>query len=164
MKQLLLIRHAKSSWDDINQKDFDRPLNERGNKDAPAMARRLVERNIKIEAFISSPANRAISTAVYFANAYKQDASKIILVKDLYLAVPDVFDETVFDIDNLFNTVAIFSHNPAITAFANTLTQTQIDDMPTCSVFAVSAPVQSWKDFDLAKKDFLFFDFPKKNV
>ena len=59
MKKLLLVRHAKSSWDDPFQKDFDRPLNERGHSDAPLMAKRLLKQDIDIDAFVSSTAVRA---------------------------------------------------------------------------------------------------------
>lgn len=70
MKQLLLVRHAKSDWGNPGLDDFDRPLNERGKKDAPAMAKRIIEKKIKIDAFISSPAKRAAKTAKYFAAAF----------------------------------------------------------------------------------------------
>ena len=79
----------------------------------------------------------------------------------MYLATPDIFDEVVFDIDNAFKTVALFSHNDGITHYANSLASTQIDNMPTCSIFAVKANAKSWKDFDLVKKEFWFFDYPK---
>ena len=73
MKTLLLIRHAKSSWDDPGLSDYERPLNDRGKKDAPMMAERLYERGIKIDAFISSPARRARKTAEQFVKQYKKD-------------------------------------------------------------------------------------------
>ncbi|MGC5317030.1 SixA phosphatase family protein, partial [Escherichia coli] len=67
MKQLIIVRHAKSSWANIGMSDFERPLNERGNRDAPEMANRLINRNVAIDAFVSSTANRALTTAIYFA-------------------------------------------------------------------------------------------------
>jgi len=78
MKILLLIRHAKSSWDDISVTDFDRPLNERGKKDAPMMARRLSDKKIKIDAFVASPAKRAKKTAVFFAKEFGVDENDIV--------------------------------------------------------------------------------------
>lgn len=161
MKQLLLIRHAKSSWDDTSQKDFDRPLNERGHSDARMMAKRLTKRNVFIEAFISSPAKRALSTSVYFAEEYKRKPSEIITIQALYLPALQAFYDAINNTEDTFNSIAVFSHNPGITAFANSLTSTQIDDMPTCSVFAVQANINNWKDFDQAKKEFWFFDYPK---
>jgi phosphohistidine phosphatase len=73
MKSILMIRHAKSSWDDPGQPDFDRPLNERGKQDAPSMAKRLLEKSVAIDAFISSPAKRARKTASLFAAEYKYE-------------------------------------------------------------------------------------------
>ena len=165
MKQLLIIRHAKSSWDTSILKDFDRPLNERGLKDAPAMAKRLLERKIFINSFISSTAKRAFTTATFFYERYKKAGYKttgVIGIEELYLAPPKVFESIICNVNDALNTVAIFAHNPGITEFANELTNTRIDEMPTCSVFAVKIETDSWKDFADAKKSFWFFDCPKR--
>ena len=161
-KTLLLIRHAKSSWDDISLSDFERTLNDRGKSDAPKMATRLKKRKIKIDAFISSPAKRAKKTAEYFIKEFGKNADDIILVSALYDAGPINFSDTIKDIEDKYKSAAIFSHNPGITAFANQLVEkANIDNMPTCSIFAVKANVEKWKDFSNAKKDLLFFDYPK---
>ena len=162
MKTLLLIRHAKSSWDTPSQKDFDRPLNDRGHHDAPAMAERLLDKGIKIDAFISSTANRALTTARYFARKYNVSEHQIIKAPELYDAPFDVFYDVIRKIDDNFDSVAIFAHNPGITGFANDLTKTQIDNMPTCGIFAVQTDIAHWKDFPKASKNFLFFDSPKQ--
>jgi phosphohistidine phosphatase len=161
MKQLLVIRHAKSSWALAGQDDFERPLNDRGHRDAPVMAERLIERKVKIDAFIASPANRAFTTATYFAKAYGFSKKDIHFFKQLYHASPAVFFEVIGKTENAIKTVAIFSHNPGITSFVNELTATQIDNMPTCGVFAVKADIEDWKEFESAKKTFWFFDYPK---
>src|SRR5580765_1488798 len=137
MKTLLLIRHAKSSWDTPSQKDFDRPLNDRGHHDAPAMAERLLDKGIKIDAFISSTANRALTTARYFARKYNVSVHDIIKASELYDAPFDVFYDVIGKLGDGFDSVAIFAHNPGITTFANDLTKTQIDNMPTCGIFAI---------------------------
>ena len=163
MKTLFLIRHAKSSWEDTFLSDFDRPLNERGKEAAPKMATRLRKKNIHIDAFISSPAKRAKKTAEYFIKEFDGDKDEIILVSALYDAGLNDFSETIKNIDDKYKSAAIFSHNPGITSFANQLiADTNIDNMPTCSVFAVKTDSDKWKDFSKAKKEFLFFDFPKK--
>jgi phosphohistidine phosphatase len=141
--------------------DIDRPLNGRGKKDAPEMAKRLVEKKIAIEAFVSSPAKRARSTAKKFAKAYKQDKDDIILVEELYAAPSSAFFDVVSKLKDKFDTVALFSHNPGITDFANQLTDARIDNIPTSGVFAVKVDADSWSEFRDAKKEFLFFDFPK---
>jgi phosphohistidine phosphatase len=163
MKKLLLIRHAKSSWDDISQKDFDRPLNDRGHRDAPKMAKRLLKDDISIDALVSSPAVRAITTAEYFAEAYGIKKKQVMNEPVLYLADPKVFFDVIARIDDDHKTVAIFSHNPGITEFANRLCPTRVDDMPTCAIFAVKADIKSWKDFEASEKKFWFFDYPKND-
>lgn len=161
MKTLLLVRHAKSSWDNPSQKDFDRPLNNRGHKDAPAMAERLVAKNILLDALISSTALRAFTTAKYFAKAFDFPEQQIIKAPELYDAPYDVYSDVINRIDNRYDSVAIFAHNPGITMFANTLTTTKIDNMPTCCVFAVKIETDDWSSFEQAKKVYWFVDFPK---
>src|SRR6478609_11479704 len=86
MKKLYLIRHAKSSWDNIEMDDFDRPLNDRGEKDAPHMAKLLKHRDVVPDRMITSPANRALSTCRAFAKVFNFDKKKIISDKKLYHA------------------------------------------------------------------------------
>ena len=160
MKTLVLIRHAKSSWDAPGLSDFDRPLNERGKKDAPEMAKRLKEK-IDIDLFVCSPAKRARKTAKLFAEEYGVKKEDISLADDLYSATIPAFQKTVGELNNKYTAVALFSHNPGITEFANSLTNVRIDDMPTCSVFAVHADIDKWESFSNAEKKFLFFDYPK---
>ena len=161
MKQLVIVRHAKSSWDFINKDDKDRPLNDRGNKDAPMMAKRLLKQKIDIDLFVSSTATRAFTTASYFANVYDVKAKHIIQEDNLYEAPAGAFYRVVTKLPDNAACVALFSHNPGITDFANSLTTTQIDDMPTCGIFAVKADIKSWSDFEKAEKEFWFFDYPK---
>lgn len=161
-KTLLIIRHAKSSWDMSTLTDFERPLNERGKKDAPAMAQRLKEKKIKIDAFVASPAKRAKKTAELFCGEYGRKEEEIIFISKLYHAPPDVFFEVIDSLDDSYNTVAIISHNPGITEFVNLLIpEKKLDNMPTCGIFAVKIPSNKWADFKKVKREFLFFDYPK---
>ncbi len=161
MKQLLLIRHAKSSWADFSIKDFDRPLNDRGKKDAPMMAERLRKKNIDIDAFIASPAKRARKTAEAFVKELKDKKKDIEFYEELYLAGPSVFFDVISKTNDKHDTIAVFSHNEGITSFANMLTTTRIDNIPTCGVFAVKAKIKHWSEFESAEKEFWFFDYPK---
>ena len=161
MKTLIVVRHAKSSWSTIGEKDFDRPLNERGKEDAPVMAEKLVKTNIKVDAFISSSAKRARKTAKAFVEAYGKTKDDIILCDDLYNAPATTFYKTIEGLQDYFKTVAMFAHNPGITDFVNTLGDTNIDEMPTCAMFAVQASVTKWKDFKKGEKKLLFFTYPK---
>ena len=164
MKTLILIRHAKSSWDDINQKDIDRPLNDRGKKDAPEMAKRLQEKEIKIDLFVTSPAKRAKKTAKLFVEEYKSDPDGILVVEDLYDPSFEDFMKTILALPDDKNVVALFAHNPGITEFSNSLTNVKVDDMPTCAAFAVGIDIKEWKVFKEAEKKFLFFDYPKNPI
>lgn len=160
-KTLLIVRHAKSSWDIDTLNDFERPLNERGKKDAPEMAKRLKEKNVLIDSFVASPAKRAKKTAEYFIEEYGRDKGDVVFISKLYHAPVDVFFEVVEELQDHFNTVALFSHNPGITEFVNLLTDNiRLDNMPTCGIFSVKFQGQ-WKSFQKVKKEFFFFDYPK---
>lgn len=161
MKTVLLVRHAKSSWEDPMTIDFDRPLNERGKKDAPAMAKRIKKKGFEIDSLISSPAKRAKKTAKLFAEVFKYNEEKIIYKTELYHADPATFYSVIEQTSNNHESIAVFSHNPGITYFVNELTEVKIDEVPTCGVFALKAECSKWKDFKKAKKQFLFFDYPK---
>lgn len=161
MKTLLIIRHAKSSWDSTNTPDIDRPLNDRGKKDAPSMAKRLINAGIHIDRLVSSPARRARHTAELFARELKAKDTDIVILTELYHAQPNTFQQVVTQLDDDDNTVALFSHNPGITAFANTLTSVRIDNMPTCSIFAIKSGAATWSEFFNGDREFLFFDYPK---
>jgi phosphohistidine phosphatase len=162
MKTLLIIRHAKSSWEDAAVSDIDRPLNDRGRRDAPAMAQRLIKTGISIDRFVSSPAKRARQTAELFLHAFDEKGKHIIyFIPELYHADPSTFEAVVDGLDDGDDTVAIFSHNPGITAFVNTLTAARLDNMPTSAVFAVKCDVKHWKDFRASAPQFWFFDYPK---
>lgn len=165
MKTLLLIRHAKSNWNNPDMDDFDRPLNKRGKQNAPEMASRLLMRGMVPELIISSPAKRTRTTAKIMAKEWKYPKQAILLEEELYLCYASTFLKVITKIDDDFEAVAIFAHNPGITDFANYLTQEiRIDNVPTTGIFAVQAETNSWKDFDRAAKKFLFFDYPKHEI
>jgi phosphohistidine phosphatase len=161
MKQLLLIRHAKSSWDSAEITDFERPLNERGKRDAGTMAGRLQSRGITIDLIISSPAKRAKKTAEIFAAALGYPKQDIRFIDKLYEPTPEVFYEVLNEIGNEDETVAVFSHNPSITSFASSLTNIRIDNMPTCAIFGLKMKENNSTDFRAAEKTFWLFDYPK---
>ncbi len=158
MYSLLIVRHAKSNWD-FGVEDFDRPLNQRGKSDAPEMAERLKKRGVDLEVMISSPAKRALSTATLFSKVYND--LEILTIPSLYEASSKTFEKVISEQSDQFKQIAIFSHNPGITNFINSLTNVKVDDLPTCAVFAVKVNITSWKEFLEAKKEFWFYDFPK---
>jgi phosphohistidine phosphatase len=161
MKTLILVRHAKSSWEVAGQNDFDRTLNDRGKKDAREMAQRLKEKGLKPDLFVSSPDKRAHRTAKYFAQIFKTDKEDIVLIDRLYEAPLEAFQEVVGGLNKKHDIVLLVAHNPGITTFVNTLTDVHTDNMPTCGVFAVQTDAEDWKAFTDVTKKFLFFDYPK---
>jgi phosphohistidine phosphatase len=141
--------------------DLDRPLNDRGKRDAPIMAGRLLDRKIEIDAFISSPAKRARKTAEIFSRIFGQGKKHVEIKEELYEASENDFISVIENLPDDLNVVAIFSHNPGITEFANRLTVARIDNIPTSGIFAVKAETNDWKAFASAAKELLFFDYPK---
>jgi len=161
MKTLLLIRHAKSSWDNSVLSDIERPLNERGKEDAPVMAKRIRDKKIKIDAFISSPAKRAKKTTKIFMKELDKKEKNLTLSPSLYEASTNDFYTAVENLDDKNDTVALFSHNPGITDFINSLDCSPVYNMPTCAVYALKIKTKHWKEFKDTEKEFLFFDYPK---
>jgi phosphohistidine phosphatase len=165
MKQLFIIRHAKSDWGNFTLPDFERPLNDRGKTDAPVMAKRMLSKKIKIDAFISSPAKRAKKTCKLFCREFLAKEDAIIYIDELYLAPSEIFFNVIKNLDNRYESIAIFAHNPGITDFINRLCKdVHIDEMPTCSVFAVESGIENWRDLKESENTFLFFDYPKATV
>jgi phosphohistidine phosphatase len=164
MKKLYVIRHAKSSWDNTNLPDFDRPLNDRGKRDAPRMGKRLKEKSITPELMLSSPAKRALSTCKRIAEALGFPKEKIKADRTLYHADEEDILSVIRTVSDKYNTVFLFGHNPGITDFVNALSRDEamnIDNVPTCGVVAFSLDIESWQRIDFGKAKFLFFDFPK---
>src|SRR6476620_8457076 len=107
MKTLILVRHAKSSWDKPGMSDLERPLNERGKKDAPEMSKRLKERNVLPDLLLSSTAKRAKKTARLFADELGLDKDIIKENESLYMATPEAFNETLGALDDRHRVVAL---------------------------------------------------------
>lgn len=161
MKTVLIVRHAKSAPADLGQSDFDRPLNKRGKEDSLEMAKRISKEIGQIDAFISSPAKRARKTAEKFMTQYGIEKNKIILVPSLYEADSNDFYDVVENLEDSFETIALFSHNPGITDFANSQNCLNIFNMPTGSVFAFQIYTDKWSQIRIAERKLLFFFLPK---
>lgn len=165
MKTLYLIRHAKSSWDDPELGDFERPLNKRGKKDAPNMAKRIKEKRVTPDLMISSPATRAYDTCKEFAKVLDYDKDKIKTDKRLYHANEDQILVVIRDFKDRErddeDVVLLFGHNPGLTEFANLLLNENIDNIPTCGVVEAQLDINRWKDAGFGCGKLKFFDFPK---
>lgn len=164
MKTLYLVRHAKSSWDHPYLDDIDRPLNKRGQRDAPDMGKRLHSRGIFPDLIISSPANRALTTCKEIAKALGYAKDAIEISDKMYHAGENRLLEIVRNTDDTWLSLMIFGHNPGFTDFANKLTHGDIDNIPTCGVFACTFDVDAWHQVGFGIGRELFFDYPKKKA
>ena len=164
MKQLILVRHAKSSWDEPDLADIDRPLNKRGKTDAPEMGLRLKKQGIMPELMISSPAKRARSTAKKIAKQLQYPKENIKFAEGIYEATPDNLLMLVKNVQGNPGTLMLFGHNPGITEFANSLTGINIHNIPTCGIVSIQFDVDEWQQVEYKKGKLILFDYPKKGM
>jgi phosphohistidine phosphatase len=146
-KFVIFIRHAKSSWMDLSIRDFDRPLDNRGNKDAPAMARRLEDAGFIPDAIISSAAKRAMETANYFSKHYGNLPIEADL--SLYHAPPFAYMEKINHLSEDTQTVILVGHNPGMTEIANLVQSGLSDDISTCGIIITECKRnKEWNEID----------------
>lgn len=162
-KDLFLIRHAKSSWKNLELGDHARPLNKRGRHDAPLMAKILRKSSIMPDVLITSSAVRARSTAEVFAEEFGIKKKKIVIDDELYMAGNRDFIKTLSAIDDVVQTAFLFSHNPGITDFANLLCGSDVVNIPTCGVFHTRIIADKWTDLRPGECEFISLDFPKNH-
>ncbi len=158
MKRLFLVRHAKSSWVNHTIPDIDRPLNERGYRDAHAMSEYLVKNKLSPQIVLTSPAIRAVSTALIFSRAFSYDEGAIILSPSLYESSAEEYLRVIREQDDQFGDMFLFAHNPTISEFFNIITRGESEEMPTCTVAIAEFEVDSWRkaDYGLAKRGDVF--------
>jgi phosphohistidine phosphatase len=162
LKRLYLIRHAKSSWSNLKISDFDRPLNQRGKKEAPLMAERLAQHGVCPDVLISSPAKRAKATAEIVARTVKYPVKKIHYEDSAYTSATIDLLRVLQRIDDRIESAFLVGHNYAITDLAVMLTGEYISKIPTSGVVAMDLAVPAWENVGPGKGAILFFDYPKK--
>ena len=163
MKTLYLIRHAKSSWRDMTLSDYDRPLNKRGLRDAPYMAKMLSNRMDRPDKIISSPAMRAITTAGFFAKAFGIPFYEIQKEASIYEAYTTTILDLISNLPDDLHTVLMFGHNPTFTNVANSFSGSiRIANVPTCGICEVVSDMKSWKLFDGSTAELTNFYYPKQ--
>ena len=162
MKNLYLTRHAKSSWGNPGLADIDRPLNGRGKKAAPLMGKLIVDKGEKPELLLSSPANRAFSTAKAFAEEMGLHETDILIKDTIYGAGVHQLLELVHNQDDLHSSVMIFGHNPTFTSFGNMLSGENIMNIVTCGVVRIDFEFSSWKTIDFNSGRMVYYEYPKK--
>ncbi|MEQ9262795.1 MAG: histidine phosphatase family protein [Owenweeksia sp.] len=161
MKKLYLVRHAKSSWKEEGVHDMDRPLKGRGVRDAYNTSQWLQEQGDKPEFIISSPATRALHTALIFSKNLEYSFSDIQIEKKIYHASTKDLLRLVRGLKDDFNSIMLFGHNPTITDFVNRCIDHRIDNVPTTGVACLRFEEESWANID-KKAELVFFDYPKR--
>ncbi|MDX1911379.1 MAG: histidine phosphatase family protein [Saprospiraceae bacterium] len=163
MRTLYLVRHAKSSWGNPGLRDHDRPLNDRGLHDAPRMARLLVEHGVQPDLLVSSPAKRALTTALFFAEAFGIADEAVRRDPDIYEAFPQEILRIISQLPDSATTVLIFGHNPTFTDVANRFSEDDfLENVPTCGVVKITSSAASWKEFYEGNSKIAACFFPKE--
>jgi len=162
MKTLYLVRHAKSSRDDPSLADKDRPLDDRGHRDAPKMGKRLAKRDAKPDLILSSPALRALATAEIIAEALGYPLEDIEVNDSLYASDADTLLSVIHQLGDKLDRVMLVGHNPELSELAHRLAS-EITDMPTCAVAEFGFDSTSWSDVGKAKPEKVALDHPKKS-
>ncbi len=162
MRTLFLIRHAKSSWGNPGLRDVNRPLNERGMHDAPAMAKMLVKRGVKPDLIVSSPAKRALTTALFFAEAFGIAAEQVKKEQTIYEATPQEILDIISRLPAEAHAVLLFGHNPTFTEVVNCFTEDFIDNVPTCGIVQIESKAEQWGDMYEGNSRVVACFFPKE--
>ncbi len=160
MKTITFIRHAKSDRKQ-DVPDFERPLNDSGKNDAPLMGQVIKADFILPDLIISSPANRAKTTARFIAAETGYPEQEIVYLDDLYFADTETFLSIIRDMENDFDSIYMVSHNPGITYIVNRTSDKRVDHMPTCGVAQIQFNVKSWADIADKSGKMVRFDKPK---
>jgi|ERR1043165_8718887 phosphohistidine phosphatase len=161
MKTIYLIRHAKSGWDIEGIPDIDRPLNQRGYTDAHKMSEVLKDKKILPDLVISSPAIRTTTTAFIFCRKLGYDPSKILFKEKLYHTSYQEYLSVIQKIDEKYDTVFLYGHNPLISDCAQSLIPSIAEEMSTCGITGIEN--KNWKDFKPGSGKLVYFDYPKKH-
>jgi phosphohistidine phosphatase len=147
MKTLFILRHAKSSWDDANLADFDRPLNKRGFKTAPLVGETIRKNKFQIDSIISSPAKRAEQTAMLVKETAQIEAG-IRFDDRIYEASPHRLLNIASELDDKISSVMLVGHNPGLEGLVKMLTQ-EVEPMPTAALAVVDLKIDNWKEIHL---------------
>ena len=163
MRTLYITRHAKSSWDDPRSDDFHRPLNDRGQRDAPFMAQVFRSRNEPVDLFLSSSAVRALTTAHLFAKALGVERSAVQEDRNIYLADLPTLIKRVDQLPDSAKRVMLFGHNPGLSELVEYLGDADLGEIPTCAIVRIDLPIDSWKEASRGLGSVVWSDFPKRH-
>jgi len=160
-RTLILVRHAKSSWEEVDLHDRERPLAGRGKRDAPMMGKRLATQKVKPDLILSSPARRALTTAEIIANELGYKAKDVVVDERLYATEPETLLAVIGGLNDKLKCVMIFGHNPELAELAHHLSS-EITQMPTCAVAEFTFESKSWSTIAKLPPEKVILDYPKK--
>ena len=163
MKTLFLIRHAKSSWDDPALADQQRPLNDRGRREASEMGKRLAKRDPRPDLMLSSPALRALKTAQLIARKLGCKRKHVVVDTRLYACEVGELLRLVHRLDKRLKRVMLFGHNPELTGLARRFSD-EINHLPTCAVAKFKFDVKSWTGVGRSTLVSVALDLPKRST
>jgi phosphohistidine phosphatase len=161
-RNLFIIRHGKSSWDHEGLDDMDRPLANRGIRNAEDMAGRLTRLGMVPELILTSPANRALTTARIMSGLWGLEPAALQIREMLYMSYASEIDEVVSTVPSHIRNLAIFGHNPAFTLYANQFLEEPLDNLPTAGVVIITLDSEQWGEIRTAKIVKVYVDFPKR--
>jgi phosphohistidine phosphatase len=161
MKTLFLVRHAKSSKDDPTLADRDRPLADRGLKEAPKMGKRLAKRHEKPDLLVSSPALRALATAQLMAEEIGYERKDIVVDERLYAGSANGLLAVIRAHDPEVDRVMLFGHNPEFTELAHRMSS-DIVAMPTCAIAEFRFDTAKWTNVGELEPVQSTLDHPQK--
>jgi phosphohistidine phosphatase len=160
MKTIYIVRHAKSSWDDIMLSDHERPLNKTGIRKTARIVEYLKKKEISPDLFISSSAVRAKSTAFQIAKGLGYPVEKVQIEEELYHTDENGIFSMLFGLPDDIDSVMLFGHNPTLTYFVNNFIRPEIDNLPTTGVVSVGFSTDKWEKMAEAEFRLNFVVFP----
>lgn len=162
-KKILVMRHAKSSWDHPNLRDFDRPLNKRGNRDAPAMGRYLKELGLSPHFIVSSTANRAATTVRLLSTETGFDPKVIVWDESLYFEGASAYIRAIEKAPEEASVVLVAGHYPMVHHATSLLIEAPVNDhFATASIACIGCDASNWKEISNSNNRLLWFMSPKK--
>ena len=161
MKYLLLNRHAKSPWGNLNVSDHDRELSKQGFLEAKRMGERFLIRRMKFDSMITSSALRALTTCQSIALELNFNIENIKIDKNIYGATDQQLKRIICKIDNNINRLAIFGHNPTLHMLSEDIYGKVIESFPTCAAIFVKFETNQWGDCFKCDREVIFFDWPE---
>ncbi len=163
MRTLYVVRHAKSSWADPGMRDHDRPLNERGMHDAPMMAKVFKALNEPVELIISSPANRAQTTASFFAKELNIPTDQIHFNASIYEASVGSLMRIVQALPDHSEHVMLFGHNPGFSELAYYLGDEDPIALSTCAMVRIDLEIDQWEHASKGLGNMVWHEYPKRH-